>query len=562
MKTVSMSCVSIFLVLFLCVGTSVASPSVVGSCSLPEGSYGGLHVNDIHVSERGYAFVATAYNGVMIVDARDPAGPAYLGSADISWAMDVATSGDHAYVAGMSPYGLTILDIANPGSPVVMGGVQTGGSGNRVMAAGNYAYLVVDDDTIRTIDISNPSRPFQVSEYDASANGDIHSYAFSFPYIYAVTYSGDILVYDVGASPFPNLIATLDATTDDYLGSLDVSGFYLYLTSRTDVLDSEGGVVQVCTLHAIDVRDPVHPTVVGSFDNVSPDGWGFVYASDHYAYVISFEETRIFSIRDPENITRVGDLRVGQTGGFFADDLHAYVVAEGMDQWGVPSLNTFQVIGLDPPEIPPSANMAPAAPSLGLITTGPNLAAFWAPVENALGYTLFYAPHPGASPIGSLDIGSRTTFSADLPRGASFYMALQAYNDSGAGGISNVDFFTIEEAAPMLSGAWQGSWSNYTGDETGNFTVHLTRSVLSLSGTLDADTGSAACPRVTAVPIGGILSSDGARVDFSANTVCGDAEVSFEFARGAITGTTITGSHQLKINGHPSTLGTFQMQPR
>ena len=81
----------------------------------------------------------------------------------------------------------------------------------------------------------------------------------------------------------------------------------------------------------------------------------------------------------------------------------------------------------------------PDAPSLTIIVTETTVNASWNPIESATGYTLYYAPYPSADPISSIDVGSTLGLEAELPRGATFYVAVQAYNAEGDSSISNIE---------------------------------------------------------------------------------------------------------------------------
>ncbi len=87
---------------------------------------------------------------------------------------------------------------------------------------------------------------------------------------------------------------------------------------------------------------------------------------------------------------------------------------------------------------------APEAPILNVTTRGTKCALSWDHVYNAMGYHLYFAPYPGASYIGSIDMGNRSGFSANLSSGAAYWVALQAYNNAGPGDLSNIEFFIIE----------------------------------------------------------------------------------------------------------------------
>ena len=89
---------------------------------------------------------------------------------------------------------------------------------------------------------------------------------------------------------------------------------------------------------------------------------------------------------------------------------------------------------------------APTAPTLAATTTGTNVSISWNVVSGATGYTLFYAPYPYAGPetIGNIDMGTKTNISADLWKGASFYVAVQAKNSTGSSGYSNIVHFIVD----------------------------------------------------------------------------------------------------------------------
>ena len=89
---------------------------------------------------------------------------------------------------------------------------------------------------------------------------------------------------------------------------------------------------------------------------------------------------------------------------------------------------------------------APTAPTLATTTTGINVSISWNVVSGATGYTLFYAPYPyiGPETIGNIDMGSKTNISADLWKGASFYVAVQAKNSAGNSGYSNIVHFVVD----------------------------------------------------------------------------------------------------------------------
>jgi uncharacterized protein (TIGR02145 family) len=88
----------------------------------------------------------------------------------------------------------------------------------------------------------------------------------------------------------------------------------------------------------------------------------------------------------------------------------------------------------------------PSAPTLTVTTNGLTVTASWSAAADATGYTLYYAPYPAATPIGSVDMGSKTSFSATLTAGVAYYVAVKATNSSGSSGYSNISNFTIQNS--------------------------------------------------------------------------------------------------------------------
>lgn len=91
------------------------------------------------------------------------------------------------------------------------------------------------------------------------------------------------------------------------------------------------------------------------------------------------------------------------------------------------------------------------APVLNVTTSGLNAAFSWASVPGADGYIFYYAPYPFVpGSIGSIDMGSGTSFSVDLWDGAAFYVAVSAYTKTSTSGYSNVEL--IQVSAPPAVG--------------------------------------------------------------------------------------------------------------
>ena len=66
-----------------------------------------------------------------------------------------------------------IIDITNPLSPQLVGGVTSPGDAWGVAGSGTYAYLADDDAGLQIIDISNPAFPYERGDIDPSSYNDV-----------------------------------------------------------------------------------------------------------------------------------------------------------------------------------------------------------------------------------------------------------------------------------------------------------------------------------------------------------------------------------------------------
>lgn len=90
----------------------------------------------------------------------------------------------------------------------------------------------------------------------------------------------------------------------------------------------------------------------------------------------------------------------------------------------------------------------PQEPGLVITVEGTNVTAFWNPVIDATGYTLYFAPYPSLTPIGSVDMGSETDVTVDLPVGSSFAVAIKAKNNNSESNFSNIEHFVVNSPNP------------------------------------------------------------------------------------------------------------------
>lgn len=118
-----------------------------------------------------------------------------------------------------------------------------------------------------------------------------------------------------------------------------------------------------------------------------------------------------------------------------------------------------------------SAIAAPAVPkityNIEYYPDGPTVAILWDSVPGATKYKLLYAPIPYTGPdsIGSIDVepsGDKSYYYAEfyyeeIPKGASYYIAVQAGDEAGFSGFSNIESVIILARGESINIA--GNWT-------------------------------------------------------------------------------------------------------
>src|SRR6185312_16310537 len=97
----------------------------------------------------------------------------------------IVVQGRYLYAVGQSGFFDTV-DISNPGSPVLVGTTNTGGSGTvqtMMTVQGRYAYVSEQNGTTNAdlvvVDISNPTSPVKVSAVSTGNSGSSQGYTVS-----------------------------------------------------------------------------------------------------------------------------------------------------------------------------------------------------------------------------------------------------------------------------------------------------------------------------------------------------------------------------------------------
>lgn len=185
---------------------------VLGSLALP-GSARGVAVAG------GTAYIANDFFGLRIIDVSNPASPVLLGTLDTpGQALRVTVVGTTAYVADYTA-GLQIIDVSNPASPALIGSFDTAGEAEEVRVADGLAYIADGTAGLQIVDVSDPAAPKPVGSYPGifcrgvRVVGDV---------TYVGTWTGDLGVIDTSDPAAPTLITNV-ATPGGFVDGLDSS---------------------------------------------------------------------------------------------------------------------------------------------------------------------------------------------------------------------------------------------------------------------------------------------------------------------------------------------------
>jgi len=273
-------------------------------------------VNGLAVSG-DYAYLTTWY-GLTIVDVSTPASPVQASSLEgIGSCYGVAVSGSYAYLASES-YGLFIVDVSNPEAPVLAGSLAT--PAYQVAVSGAYAY-VVGSAWLQVVDVSNPASPVIVGSADLPDWPNDVAVSGSYAYV-AVGLTG-LCILDVSAPASPSIVGSID--TLHLASGVAIDDSYVY------VADGYAGLV------IIDVSLPAVPFIAGTVAAGLPfDTATDVAVNGDIAFVTSYYAgLQIVDITSPVESFVIGSAPVQSSfpASYVAwDGDYAYVVAYGYEE--------------------------------------------------------------------------------------------------------------------------------------------------------------------------------------------------------------------------------------
>ncbi len=296
------------------------------------------------------AYVADSkYGNLFAYDISSPSDPQLVGTLVLNnphdWIFGLVIRGNYAYMAN-SLGGLVVADISSPDSMTLLGHWHPGGysSITDVTISGDYAYLGTqgDDYCLYIIDISEPSAPVYVSQYNTPIDGGRMKVVISGNTCYLGSPASPIYIFDVSNPAYPQMIDSLPlpgSSVDNDLAVFDshlyatygASGVQLTSISSPDPLEpissinTPGDALNVFIspnrdnlafvadgssgFQIVDISNPLAPTIIRS---VSTPGYATdISITGNLAYVADRETgLQIFDVTNPGSTppTNIGNV--------------------------------------------------------------------------------------------------------------------------------------------------------------------------------------------------------------------------------------------------------------
>jgi hypothetical protein len=137
--------------------TDLAGPALVGQLQLT-GSF-----DEVLVDERGYAFLHTEVEGLVVADVSDPIAPFIVATVPgQGFRTGLARVGQLVYYRGSAGNELHVLDVSDPFTPTLVGSCSVQSPPDHIVVHEGYAYASSGIEGIHVIDVRDPQSPFQV----------------------------------------------------------------------------------------------------------------------------------------------------------------------------------------------------------------------------------------------------------------------------------------------------------------------------------------------------------------------------------------------------------------
>jgi hypothetical protein len=191
---------------------SSGPPSWLSSTEIPTLNYPA----DMDVAG-GYAYVATNSLGLRIIDVGDPFNPVEVGSYGAGTFNGIRVLDTLAYATNPPNGALTIINVAVPASPSLVGVFDTTAYLGGLDISGQYVFASADFTSLLVVDISNPALPATAAKLTA----DPFNSVFVMDSLVVLFGSDSVMLIDVAVPVSPQLIGSVQ---EQYAEGLDRSG--------------------------------------------------------------------------------------------------------------------------------------------------------------------------------------------------------------------------------------------------------------------------------------------------------------------------------------------------
>jgi len=251
--------------------------------------------------------------------------------------------GRYAYIVTSSTGAMTIYDIANPASPVLISTLvlDSNGQCRRIKVQGNYAYIVsfANASKLWVVDISNPFTPTVANGTGTVVDGTVmcSDVFIAGTYAYVTGYGNFLKKYDVSNPATPRLIGTTTFTGGYVAYSVFVQGDYAYIAFwsgfqgirivRTSTMADVGNLAiggspgltdlwvvgkyaytvgsNVHSMYVINVANPAAPSLTATSASIGSACYSLAVYGD-FAYIGSNAYVSVFNVSVPASPTQVG----------------------------------------------------------------------------------------------------------------------------------------------------------------------------------------------------------------------------------------------------------------
>ncbi len=242
--------------------TPISTGTLYNSSNLLVANFG-ENDGEIFAGEPGGATITVSHSGhsqevPVLVTRFTPEPLSFIELPGVGRGVDVI--GDYAYVAS-SQGGLSIIDVSDPSDPQTVVNFDTSSSALRVKVDRGWAYVANSSRGLHIIDVSDPTQPTSISELRISGTTvdvDINNF-----FAYVVTDGGlssELRIVDVGDPTQPTILGSIEGLPDQVIGvTVDP------LTSIAAVMCRIDGTVTL-----VDVSVPEAPSILTSINTADP----------------------------------------------------------------------------------------------------------------------------------------------------------------------------------------------------------------------------------------------------------------------------------------------------